>query len=565
MSPELVWITCGITINEMKEKYSSIEIMQKKVLYLINSLIREVKIYGMKRTIKKFLFFRLFHFSDDFWYYRWIAGNERINGFFFKKKKDYSIFSIQPKISILMPVWRTDPRWLEKAIISVTCQSYRNWELCIVYAGPHDPAVCELLSRVAGSDQRVRLKYIDKNEGISGNTNFALEMASGEFTGFLDQDDELAPDALYKVVDHLNRHNGINLIYSDHDIIDTTGRRKNPYFKPDFSLPFLFSGNYFLHFVICKTAILQQIGGIRAGFEGAQDYDLNLRLIENISRESISHIGKVLYHWRSLATSCALDVSRKPLSSQAGKSALEDYLKRNNIHGDVIPLPFNTYRVRFSPVDSRAEILLFLWPDQAEGSGDRQAVRKLVEWIDSQKIPCVMPGQYAASCTKIRPGICYEGEIRNALIAAVRDYSPDFVIVVQEPPGNSLPVSLSDRWIDELVGLYSVFPAGVVGCGAPVFHDVLCSVPFPCGPLFCVRRSLLEEYLDSGGGVSDFPGFQRDISRFAEESGFENISTPFCMQVRRDPDLLFDYYHHVKEHRFFTSNMRYYLKLVFFD
>jgi|GEM_PF-4811465 len=538
---------------------------KNRLLSAIKLNANELKKFGFKRTLKKLLFFRVFHFSNDFWYHHWISKNERNPGWYFWKKEDFSSFSYRPKISILMPVWNIDPLWLKMAIRSVSFQSYQNWELCIVYAGPHDPSVCELLSRAKKSDQRIRLKYIDVNEGISGNTNKALEMASGEFTGFLDQDDELAPFALKEVVDLLNRNKSLNLIYSDHDIIDTTGKRRDPYFKPDFSLPLLFSGNFLLHFVVCRTSILRKIGGIREGFEGAQEYDLNLRLTEIISRESISHIRKILYHWRCLETSCALNVSKKPLSSHAGKLALEQYLKRNNIQGEVIPLPHNAYRVRFSPFNSPNCILLFLWRDVDDEMDDPKGIREVMEWIRSQAIPCIIPETYGALCRELHPVMYYKGKACHALSMIKMNHDTEFVIVVHLPQEHYSPMAFNDHWLDELVNLYSVFSAGVVGCGAPVFHNVLCSVPFPCGPLFCVKRLLLEKYLNSRDIIPDFPGFQKDISRFAEEEGLENISTPFCIQVLRDPILLYDYYHPVKDHQFFTRNMRYYLKPVFFE
>jgi hypothetical protein len=538
--------------------------MQLSLKSIFNRFFRQLQFYGVKKFLKKILIMGFTRASPGFLYHRWMAENERRSGPSSENTDGYSSFSCQPKISVLVPVWDIEKTWLEKAIASVTSQSYQNWELCIVYAKPHDPSVCALLSRMTGSDQRIRVHYADTNPGIAGNTNTALEMAGGDFCGFLDQDDELSPEALFEVVDLLNRNPGLDLIYTDHDTIDTAGMRKDPYFKPDFSLPFLLSGNYFLHFVVCRTSLLRQAGGLRAGFEGAQDYDLNLRITEKTRGDSIGHIRKVLYHWRTLDTSCAQDVSRKPLSSLAGKSALDEYLQRNAIHGEVLALPHNTYQVCFSPGESW-EPLLFLWRDRNDGKTDPPALRALIQWICSQGMPCATPGSYTRFCTEKQPGYVYDGKVQDALQVLVQDQSLNFVIVIQPPRQDSLPLSFHSRWLEELISLHAVFPAGVVGCGAPVFYDVLCSVPYPCGPVFCVRRSLLEKYLKSREVPSGFSAFQKDISRFAEESGQENISTPYCLQITREPIHLNKYYHEVQDHRFFTRNMRYYLKPVFID
>ncbi|MFA5268533.1 MAG: glycosyltransferase [Methanoregula sp.] len=538
--------------------------MQFRINSLFNRFFRQLQFYGVKKILKKIGILGIIRISPGFLYRRWIAENERESNPACDTRDRSSSFPFQPKISLLVPVWNTERVWLEKAITSVSIQSYRNWELCIVYAGPHDPSVTSLLSRMADNDKRIRVQNIDTNRGIAGNTNAALGMATGEFCGFLDQDDELSPDALYEVVDLLNRNPGRDLIYTDHDTIDTAGLRRNPYLKPDFSLPFLLSGNYFLHFVVCRTSLLQEAGGLRAGFEGAQDYDLMLRLTEKTGEDSIGHIRKVLYHWRTLDTSCAQDVSRKPLSSLAGKNALDEYLQRNDIRGEVFALPHNTYRVCFTPRDP-SRTALFLWQHPDEGQIDTPALRTLMQRICSREIPCAKPESYAAYCPEKHPGYMYDEDVQDALRVLAKDESHDFVVVIQPPLKNSPAMSFHTRWLEELVSLHTVFPAGVVGCGGPVYYDVLCSVPYPCGPVFCVRRPLLEKFLESWGVISGFSAFQMDVSRFAEGAGRENISTPYCLQVMRDPILLYEYYHQVPDHRFFTRNMRYYLKPVFID
>lgn len=266
-------------------------------------------------------------------YLTWIKENEQWD--IEQIKKESSRFVYRPKISILMPVYNVEQKWLEKCIQSVQAQFYDNWELCISDDASTDPNVKKILDKFLASDTRIKVVYRPENGHISKATNSALEIATGEFIALLDNDDELAPIALYEVVKLLNENKKLDLIYSDEDKIDMQGNRFEPAFKPDWSPDLLLGTNYISHLGVYRRSIVEEIGGFRAGLEGSQDYDLVLRFTEKTSAEKIAHIPKILYYWRVLPTSTAADQSTKGYAFEAGRQALEDALARRNIKGTV--------------------------------------------------------------------------------------------------------------------------------------------------------------------------------------------------------------------------------------
>ncbi len=240
-------------------------------------------------------------------------------------------FAYKPKISIIMPVYNVDEIWLEKAIDSVINQLYTNWELCIADDASTKPHIKSILEKYLKLDFRIKVKYLSNNLNISGASNEALLLATGEFIGLLDNDDELSVDALYEVVKVLNKKPDIDLIYSDEDKIDMKGNRCNPFFKPDWSPDVLFSVNYVCHFAVIRKTIVDEVGRFRIGFEGSQDYDLFLRVAEKTNR--IEHIPKILYHWRMIPGSTALNIFSKDKAQINGIKSLQDYLDRKKIDG----------------------------------------------------------------------------------------------------------------------------------------------------------------------------------------------------------------------------------------
>ena len=246
-------------------------------------------------------------------------------------KNKIASFGARPLISILMPVYNARPEWLEDAFQSLLAQSYTNWELCLIDDGSSDQNTLSYIATLW--HPQVKTKTLGVNKGISGATNEALQMADGEFVGLMDNDDLLTPDALLEVVEAINNHNP-EIIYSDEDLLTTEGRFAYPHFKPDFSPDLLLSHNYITHFLVVDRNLLLESGGFRPEFDGAQDYDLLLRLTDE-PRRKVYHIPKVLYHWRESETSTSKNSDAKPEALLNAKRSLEESLKRRGIKGSV--------------------------------------------------------------------------------------------------------------------------------------------------------------------------------------------------------------------------------------
>ncbi|WP_445304648.1 glycosyltransferase [Microcoleus sp. Pol7_A1] len=238
-----------------------------------------------------------------------------------------------PKISVVMPVYNPQIDFLESAIASVLNQVYPNWELCIADDCSTEFTVAENLKNWAQKDDRIRITFRTKNGNISAATNSAAALATGDIILFLDNDDELTPDALGEVALYFAAHPATDFLYSDDDKIDTKGRRFAPQFKPEWSPELLLSYMYLGHLCAVRKHIFEQIGGLRLGLEGSQDYDFALRATE-ISRH-VAHLPLVLYHWRTAPGSTAISGAAKPASFAAGQKAIQDALNRRKINGNV--------------------------------------------------------------------------------------------------------------------------------------------------------------------------------------------------------------------------------------
>lgn len=265
----------------------------------------------------------------------------------------------KPKVSVVMPVYAPDLAHLRAAIESVQRQSYPVWELCIADDHSPDQETREFLQHVAARDPRIKYTFRAANGHIAAASNSALALADGDIVVLLDQDDRLAPDALYWVMRHFMQQPDVGMLYSDEDMIGLDGRNTAPFFKPDWSPHLLYQQAYVGHLLAFRRHLVAEVGGFRSGYDGAQDYDLALR-ISAITR--VAHIPRILYHWRQHERSTALDAGAKPYAHDAGKSALEDALTarygprfRYVEDGDY---PF-TYRPRFIlPEDLKISIII---------------------------------------------------------------------------------------------------------------------------------------------------------------------------------------------------------------
>ena len=257
--------------------------------------------------------------------------------------------ALQPKLSIVMPVYNTDLRWLREAIESVRAQLYPHWELCISDDASTLPGVKELLREYADKDERIHVVFRDTNGHISANSNSALSVATGDFIALMDADDLIPEDALYWVAEEINAHPDVDLIFSDEDKIDIEGRRYDPYFKPDWNPALMLSQNMFSHLGVYRHSLVKKVGGFRLGFEGSQDHDLVLRCADATEASKIRHIPHILYHWRAIPESTASSPEVKPYVWNAGARAIEDHLARNGVKGQVTRALNIFYQVSYDP------------------------------------------------------------------------------------------------------------------------------------------------------------------------------------------------------------------------
>jgi GT2 family glycosyltransferase len=243
-------------------------------------------------------------------------------------------------------MFNTPDKYLTPLVDSMLKQTYDNWELCIADASTDDEKKQAILA-IANKDDRIKYTH-NKGLHISDNTNEGIRLASGEYIGLLDHDDTLSVHALKEVVIAINSANQPDIIYSDEDKLSDDGKvRSLPFFKPDWSPDLLLGVNYITHFLVVKTSLMQSVGGLRSKYDGAQDYDLLLRLTEKT--EKIIHIPKILYHWRLADGSTAKNVGEKNYADNAGQEALRDAVRRRGIKADVIEIPEQptNYRLRY--------------------------------------------------------------------------------------------------------------------------------------------------------------------------------------------------------------------------
>lgn len=249
-------------------------------------------------------------------------------------------FSVQPLISIVVPTYQTPIPFLKDMIDSVRKQSYEKWELCIadgsLNGDENDTKVLrvrEELNRYSMEDKRIKVVYLEENQGIAENTNQALALATGEYIGLFDHDDMLTPDALYEIVKAINDYD-YDVLYTDEDkISEDSHDYKKPVFKPDYSPELLCANNYITHFFVAKKSIVDRLGGFRKEYDGSQDYDFIFRCVELAKK--VGHVSKVLYHWRMHGGSVAGDPTSKMYAYDAGKKAIQSHYERVGIQANV--------------------------------------------------------------------------------------------------------------------------------------------------------------------------------------------------------------------------------------
>lgn len=319
------------------------KLMGKMSPYMIQKGLRYLKHYGVKEFwVRLHERFEPEEVPYGPWYEQYIPTREELEKQR-KKKWNYG-----PKISIIVPAYKTPEAFLRQLMDSLLAQTYANWELCIANASPEDASMEYVLKEYAKKDSRILWKKLEENKGIAENTNEAFAMATGEFAGLLDHDDLLAPNALYEVAKALETEPDIDVVYTDEDKVrgDEVLEHFQPHLKPDFNIDLLRSNNYICHFFVVRKSLLEKTGGFRREYDGAQDYDFIFRCTQAAGK--IHHIPEILYHWRTHQSSTADNPESKLYAFEAGKRAIEENLRQNGLIGEVSHTKdYGFYRVKY--------------------------------------------------------------------------------------------------------------------------------------------------------------------------------------------------------------------------
>ncbi|SOD54388.1 Glycosyltransferase, GT2 family [Pseudoxanthomonas wuyuanensis] len=380
-----------------------------------------------------------------------------------------SVLSERPLISVLVPVYNTPERWLRRCLDSVLKQAYPHWELCIADDASPAPHVQHVLREYADRDERIRIVRREENGHISAASNSALALANGEYVALLDHDDELRPHALLEIAEAINQQPTLEVIYSDEDKIDEKGRRFQPYFKPDWNPQLLLSQNYLCHLTVIRTERVRCVGGFRAGFEGSQDHDLFLRCCGGLSEERIRHIPKVLYHWRAIEGSTALERDAKDYASLAGARAVREHV--SSIEGvRVEELPHGHYRVRW-PLPSPVPKVSIIIPTRDKVDLLRKCIESLFERTKYADFECIVVNNQSSEPLALR----YLHDIAGRAAIRVLDYDAPFNyskinnLAAEHAQGSVLCLMnndieiITEDWLEEMVS-HAVRPdTGAVG------------------------------------------------------------------------------------------------------
>ena len=375
----------------------------------------------------------------------------------------------RPRISVLLPVHNPPVPFLAEAIASVRAQAYPDWELCIVDDASTEPAVRECLEREAEGEPRVRVRRREVNGGIAQATNDALAMAEGEYCALLDHDDTLAPDALLCMAEAIAESPHATLFFSDEDKLDAAGQRTMPFFKPAWDGEWIRTTNCVLHLMVVRTDTLRALGGFAPGIDGAQDWDLVLRVAESAGRERIRHLPYVLYHWRELPGSTAAAAFEKPALVTAQRQVIVESLRRRGEAG-APTLGTAGWRIEYAapdppplvsiviPTRDRVELLracidsirgrtvyrpyeIVLIDNDSRDPQARAYLEHLTRAGEARVVTYPEPFNYAAQCNL---GV---REARGTMIALLN---------------NDIEVSTPD-WLGELVSLAARPGAGLAG------------------------------------------------------------------------------------------------------
>ena len=345
------------------------QIFKRLTPYNIKKGIRYLKHYGVRGFYARLLErFEEREVEYQEWYEKNRPSEEELAR---QRKKKWK----EPvTISVLVPAYRTPEGFLRQMIESVLNQTYPHLELCIADGSGENISVEKVVKEYQTKDQRVRYQRLEKNEGIAGNTNAAIRMATGDYLALFDHDDLLAPNALFEVASAIEKDKA-DVVYTDEDKVTSDLKEHfQPHFKPDFNPDLLCSNNYICHLFVVKRSLALKLGGQDPAYDGAQDYDFIFRCTEEA--EKIVHIAKILYHWRVHQASTADNPTSKMYAFDAGKRAIEAHLQRIGAKAEVSHTKdLGFYRVKYQ-VQGNTKVSIVI-PNKDE----KETLKKCLESI----------------------------------------------------------------------------------------------------------------------------------------------------------------------------------------
>lgn len=438
------------------------------------------------------------------WYERHKATEKQL----LHQRKEASGWKDAPVVSIVVPLYCTKESFLREMIASVQAQSYERWQLCLADASPLAdgaglPETGRIVHEYMETDERIVYTKLAENLGIAENTNAAIALATGDWIAFMDHDDLLAPDALYEAVSLMRRgvdrgtaveHAGLlhaqekdaayELIYTDEDKVDMEGKAHfQPHFKPDINIDLLRSNNYITHFTMVSRALLERVGGMRAEFDGAQDYDFILRCVEQA--KAVGHVPRILYHWRCHQESTSSNPFSKQYAVDAGKRAIEEHLERVGVTGEVTATKdMGFYTVRYPVAGEPLVSIIIPNKDEVEtlakcltaiGKSSYRNYEVIIVENNSCEDTFAYYRSIAPVCTKINGATCHEGTLaggQRLCVAVWKDgfnYSKlnnfgasfakgEYLVLMN----NDIEV-ISPEWMTELLGTCQRTEVGIVG------------------------------------------------------------------------------------------------------
>ena len=421
--------------------------------------------------------------SDDERYARWMETN-RLTPYLRKRMASDGdrIAKTGPLISILVPTFNTPASYLEALIESVRGQLYPNWQLCLADDASTQPHVRSILERAATSDSRIQVLFRETNGHIVQASNSALALAKGEYVGLLDHDDLLSPDALLHIAEAVVADGSLDVLYTDEDKLSPEGDRYDPIFKGSFSPEMSLTHNYIQHFTVIRRSLVQEAGGFREGFEGAQDLDLYLRVLEKTEPERVRHIPFVCYHWRSHPESTASSGAQKTYVFESARESITENLRRHHLRA----VPFLPewarksncclYQLEWSPDLLKESTVTIVIPTKNRGDLLRKCLASLERTVDGANVNVIIVDDFSEEestrdylkqvgaggllpCRVIQPRSRSErfnfSQLINEGVAAA---TTPLVLLL-----NNDTEALAQGWLGEMVGWMSIDGVGAVG------------------------------------------------------------------------------------------------------